>query len=70
MAIIVLVLSALSLSGLALPHANSPTLLPPTAAPSLGNRSYTALADRGNLLPATHSVLVRHPVPHTSIPDR
>lgn len=70
LAIIVLVLLALSLNGLVLPHADSPTLLPPTAAPSLGIRSYAALADRGNLLPATHSVLVRHPVPHTSIPDR
>lgn len=68
--IIGLVVLALSLSGLQLPHADSPALLLPTAAPSLGDRAYAVLAERGSLLPAEHSTLVRFPVPHTAIPDR
>ncbi|RLB37584.1 MAG: hypothetical protein DRH12_14130 [Deltaproteobacteria bacterium] len=70
LAIIGLVVLTLSLSGIQLPRADSPQLLPPTAAPSLGDRTYTALAGRGNLLPAERSTLVRFPVPHTTIPDR
>ncbi len=44
LAIIGLVVLTLSLSGIQLPRADSPQLLPPTAAPSLGDRTYTALA--------------------------
>jgi murein DD-endopeptidase MepM/ murein hydrolase activator NlpD len=68
--IIGLMVLALSLSGVRLPHADSSRLQLPTAAPSLGDRAYVALTDRGSLLPAEHSTLVRFPVPHTTIPDR
>jgi murein DD-endopeptidase MepM/ murein hydrolase activator NlpD len=68
--IVGLVVLVLSLSGIQLPSADSPQLLPPTAAPSLGNRAYDALAVRGSLLPAERTTLVRFPVPHTTIPDR
>lgn len=68
--VIGLVVLVLSLGGIQLPRADSPQLLPPTAAPSLGNRTYAPLTDRGSLLPAERSTLVRFPVPHTTIPDR
>ena len=70
LAIIGLIVFALSLGGVQLPRARGPQLQLPTAAPGLGQRAYTALADRGNLLPAARSTLIRYPVPHTTIPDR
>ncbi|MDY7039944.1 MAG: M23 family metallopeptidase [Chloroflexota bacterium] len=69
LAVISLVTFALFINGIELPHITTePTI--PTPAPYLGERTTAPPADRSGLRVISKQVLVRAPVPHTSIPDR
>jgi len=69
LAVISLVVFALFLNRIELPHVVADPPIP-TPAPHLGERTYVPLADRSGLRVMAKQTLVRAPVPHTKIPDR